>query len=109
MVQKTLRKALAIGTLCSFGIGGETYPCTVTKITQGGARVTTRDTLSTLTSGSEDWGTAVYSYTADLHSANIVWTLRKDGMYRQLGCKSSCLRYPGYRSHLECNPLKVKV
>lgn len=91
----------SVGMPANYGCGSDRYPCTVTEVTRTGHRVITRDAMATLVSGSASDGTAVYEYAENPAGAPTVWTRRKDGAYRQLGCKSTILRIGEYRKYYD--------
>jgi hypothetical protein len=89
------------GMGASYGVGSDRYPCTVTEVSRTGHRVTTRDALATLIEGSVLDGTAVYEYAMNPEGSERVWTRRRDGSYRQLGCKATFLNIGEYRKYLD--------
>jgi len=91
----------SLGMGASYGVGSDRYPCTVTEVSRTGHRVVTRDALATLIGGSVLDGTAVYEYAVNPDGIECIWTLRRDGSYRQLGCKATSLSIGEYRKYLD--------
>lgn len=87
---------IVVGQGCSFGVGNDSYPCTVIDASPSGKTLKTRDAAVKVVSGSGHDGSAVYEFSENPEGAEREWSLRSDGRFWQVGGKHTLLSTNGY-------------
>jgi len=77
-----------VGDGATYSIGSDSYPMTIIEVSKSGYKVTAQHDSAEMVEGSEYTNDAVYRYERNPSGSTLVFTNRKDGQYRAVGCSN---------------------